>query len=37
MSGIQLLLAVIAVDGCVLGVAFLALYQLNKAVSRCDR
>jgi hypothetical protein len=37
MSGAQLLLAVIAVNGCVLGVAFLALYQLNKAVSRCDR
>jgi len=37
MSGVQILLAVIVVNGCVLGVAFLALYQLNKAVSRCDR
>jgi hypothetical protein len=37
MSGVQILLAVIAVNACVLGVAFLALYQLNKAVSRCGR
>jgi hypothetical protein len=32
-----MLLAVLAVNGCVLGVAFLALYQLNKAVSRSGR
>jgi hypothetical protein len=37
MSGVQILLAVIAVNACVLGVAFLALYQLNNAVSRCGR
>jgi hypothetical protein len=34
MNGFQVLLGVIAVDACVLGVAFLAIYQLNKAVSR---
>jgi hypothetical protein len=32
-----MLLAVMAVNGCVLGVAFLAVYQLNKAVSRSGR
>jgi hypothetical protein len=37
MSDIQLLLAVIAVSACVLGVAFLALYQLDKAVRPCGR
>jgi hypothetical protein len=37
MDGFQILLVVIAVNGCVLGVAFFALYQLNKAVSRCGR
>jgi hypothetical protein len=37
MNGFQILLAVIAVNACVLGVAFLALYQLDKAVSRCGR
>ena len=37
MSGLQILLAVIAVNACVLGVAFLALYQLNRAVSRYGR
>jgi hypothetical protein len=37
MSGFQILLVVIAVNAGVLGVAFLALYQLNKAVSRCGR
>jgi hypothetical protein len=34
MSGLQVVLVVMAVDGCVLGLAFLAIYQLNKAVSR---
>jgi hypothetical protein len=33
----QMLLAVIAVNASVLGVAFLALYQFNKAVSGCGR
>jgi hypothetical protein len=37
MNGFQILLVVIAVNGCVLGVAFLALFGLNKAVSRCGR
>jgi hypothetical protein len=37
MSGVQMLLAVVAVNGCVLGVALLALYQLNKAASRSGR
>jgi hypothetical protein len=37
MSGFQVLLLVTAVDGCVLGVALLAIYRLNKAVSRCGR
>jgi hypothetical protein len=37
MSEFQLLLAVIVVNAGVLGVAFLALYQLNKAVRRCGR
>jgi hypothetical protein len=33
----QMLLAVIAVNAVVLGVAFFALYQLNKAVSPSGR
>ncbi len=40
MNGLQMfqmLLAVIAVNACVLGVAFFALYQLNKAVSPSGR
>jgi hypothetical protein len=37
MSGFQVLLLVTALDGCVLGVALLAIYGLNKAVSRCGR
>jgi hypothetical protein len=32
-----MLLAVVAVNGCVLGVAFLAAYRLNKTVSRSGR
>lgn len=32
MSGFQILLVVVAVNITVLGIAFLALYQLNKAV-----
>jgi hypothetical protein len=34
MNGLQMLLAVIAVDACVLGAAFFAIWQLNRAVSR---
>jgi hypothetical protein len=37
MSGFLVLLAVIAVNACVLGAAFFALYQFNKDVSRCGR
>jgi hypothetical protein len=37
MNGFQILAAVIAVNACVLGVAFFALYQLNKAVSQGGR
>jgi len=37
MGGLQMLLMVIAVNAFVLGVAFLALYQSNKAVSQCGR
>ena len=34
MNGLQMLLAVVAVDVCVLGAAFLVIWQLNRAVSR---
>jgi hypothetical protein len=37
MNGFQILLLVIAVDGCVLGAALLAVYQLNRGVSRGGR
>jgi hypothetical protein len=37
MIGFQMLVVVIAVNACVLGVALLAAYQLNKAVSRSGR
>jgi hypothetical protein len=37
MNGLQVLLMVIAVNACVLGVAFFALYQFNKAVSQSGR
>jgi hypothetical protein len=33
MSGFEVLLVVTAVAGCVLGVALLAIYGLDKAVS----
>ena len=33
----QMLLSIIAVNACVLGVAFFALYQFNKSVSRSGR
>ncbi len=37
MNGLQILLVVVAVNACVLGVAFFAAYQFNKAVSRSGR
>jgi len=37
MSGLLTLVAVVAVVACVLGVAFLAVYGLNKAVSQTGR
>jgi len=37
MAGFQTLLAVIVVNAGVLGIALLALYQFNKAVSGCGR
>jgi hypothetical protein len=37
MNGFQELLLVIAVDACVLGIVFLALYRFNKAVSQSGR
>ena len=37
MQGVQMLLAIIAVNAGVLGVAFFALYQFNKAVRGCGR
>lgn len=37
MSGLEVLLMVIVVNACVLGVAFFAAYQFNKAVSQSGR
>jgi hypothetical protein len=37
VNGLQILLAVIVVNASVLGVAFFALYQFNKAVSQSGR
>jgi hypothetical protein len=37
MNGLQVVLMVIAVNACVLGVAFFAVYQFNKAVSQTGR
>jgi hypothetical protein len=37
MDELQLLLATIAINASVLGVAFLVLYQFNKTVSGCGR
>ena len=37
MNGFQMLVVVVAVNAGVLGVAFLALYQFNKAVSQSGR
>jgi hypothetical protein len=36
-NGLQVVLMVIAVNACVLGVAFFAVYQFNKAVSQSGR
>jgi len=36
-NSINILLMVLVVNACVLGVAFIALYRLNKAVDRFDR
>jgi hypothetical protein len=36
MNGLQMLLAIVAVDACVLGAALLAIWRLNGAVSRSD-
>lgn len=36
-NNLNILLMVIAVNVCVLGVAFIALYRLNKAVDQFDR
>ena len=37
MSGLQIVLMVIVVNAFVLGVAFFAVYQFNKAVSQSGR
>jgi hypothetical protein len=37
MSEFQIVLVVIAVNACVLGVAFFAAYRFNKAVSQSGR
>jgi len=37
MDGIQTILAVIAVNVCVLGIALFAVYEFNKAVRQSGR
>jgi hypothetical protein len=37
MNGLQVVLMVIALNACVLGIAFFAVYQFNKAVSQSGR
>ncbi len=37
MNGLHILLMILAVNACVLGIAFVALYQLNKAVRPLGR
>jgi hypothetical protein len=37
MNGLQVVLMVIALNACILGVAFFAVYQFNKAVSQSGR
>ena len=36
-NSITILLMVLSINACVLGVAFVALYRLNKAVDQFDR
>jgi hypothetical protein len=36
-NSINILLMVLSINACVLGVAFVALYRLNKAVDQFDR
>ena len=36
-NSINILLMVLAVNACVLGIAVIALYRLNKAVDQFDR
>jgi len=36
-NSLNILLMVLAVNACVLGVAFVALYRLNKVVDQFDR
>jgi hypothetical protein len=37
MNGLQIVLMVIAINASVLGIAFFAVYQFNKAVSQSGR
>jgi len=37
MNGVQVVLMVIALNVCILGIAFFAVYQFNKAVSQSGR
>jgi hypothetical protein len=37
MNALQTILVIIVTNACVLGVAFLAVYQFNRAVSGCGR
>jgi len=37
MNGLQVVLMVVALNACVLGAAFFAVYQFNKAVSQSGR
>ena len=37
MNGLEIVLLVIAVNACVLGAAFFAVYQFNNAVSQSGR
>jgi hypothetical protein len=36
-NSMNILLMVLAINACVLGVAFVALYRLNKSVDQFDR
>jgi hypothetical protein len=36
-NSMNILFMVLAVNACVLGIAFIALYRLNKAVDQFDR